>query len=193
MRALTRGASLIVCVTMAAACTSPGPGVADSFHRTALPGEADVFVRGCTGIVSGTLGAGWKKRAVVIGPIAFVGLNGVASEPDRFFRSKRGRYPSLKALAVVKGGAKVTVTVAARDVVRVRLLYDPASWTDRNLYPLEAGDTRTVFGPCLPGRWAQFNGGFLVTGRTCATLIVTGDGTQPARRLVSFGATSCPA
>ncbi len=151
-----------------------------------------MFVRACDDSVFGELGQGWKKASVIMGPIAFVGLPGHRDGPDRYFRSRHGRYPALKVLAVVTGNGVISVSIARRDTDRVRMMYDPSAWGDRNLYPLEAGDTTTVFGPCLPHRSTQFNGGFLVTGRTCATLEVSAGGGQPLRKLVSFGALSCP-
>jgi hypothetical protein len=166
--------------TLGSPSTSPSPKA---------PG---VFVRACDDSVFGELGQGWKKASVIMGPIAFVGLPGYRDGPERDFRSRHGRYPALKVLAVVTGNGVISVSIARRDTVRVRMMYDPSAWGDRNLYPLEAGDTTTVFGPCLPHRSTQFNGGFLVTGRTCATLEVSAGGGQPLRKLVSFGALSCP-
>jgi len=150
-----------------------------------------VFVRACDNSVFGELGRDWRKAAVIMGPIAFVGLRGWREGPDREFRSRHGRYPALKVLAIVTGDSVISVSIAHRDTDRVRMLYDPSVWRDHNLYPLDAGDTTTVFGPCRPHRSTQFNGGFLVTGRTCATLEVSPGGGQPLRRLVSFGAQSC--
>jgi hypothetical protein len=159
---------------------------------TASPSpQAGVFVRACDDTVFGELGPSWRKDSVVIGPIAFVGLRGYRHGPDRFFQPRNGRYRALKVLAVVTGDRVITVSIADRNTDQVRLMYDPSAWGDRTLYPLEAGDTTTVFGPCLPHRSTQFNGAFLVTSRTCATLEVSiGDG-EPLRRLVSFGAQSC--
>jgi hypothetical protein len=150
-----------------------------------------VFVRACNDSVFGELGQGWKKVSLIMGPIAFAGLRTYRDGPDRFFRSRNGRYPPLKVLAVVTGDRVISVSIAHRDTHRVRMMYDPSAWGNRNLYPLDAGDTTTVFGPCLPHRSTQFNGGFLVTGRTCATLEVSIGGEEPLRKLVSFGALSC--
>lgn len=178
-------------------CTSTTPA-GERSTPTATPGSAaaspspkapGVFVRACDDSVFGELGQGWKKASVIMGPIAFVGLPSYRDGPDRYFRSRHGRYPALKVLAVVTGDGVISVSIARRDTDRVRMMYDPSAWGDRNLYPLEAGDTTTVFGPCH--RSTQFNGGFLVTGRTCATLEVSASGGQPFHRLVSFGAGSC--
>jgi hypothetical protein len=94
----------------------------------------------------------------------------------------------LAAPACTSEGRRVTVSVAAEDTDRIRLMYDPSTWGHRNLYPIEAGETATVFGPCLPHRSTQFNGGFLVSGRVCATIEVEVGDTEPQRSVVSFGA-----
>lgn len=180
-------------------CTSTRPAGEGSTPTATLgspaaspsPKAPGVFVRACDDSVFGELGRGWKKASVIMGPIAFVGLPSYRDGPDRYFRSRHGRYPALKVLAVVSGEGVISVSIAPGDTDRVRMMYDPSAWGDRNLYPLEAGDSTTVFGPCLTRRSTQFNGGFLVTGRTCATLEVSVGGEQPLRKLVSFGALSC--
>jgi hypothetical protein len=195
MRMIGRGA-LLLTVVLLTACTLAGEpsspsGTVRSPVASLSPHAPGVFVRDCNDSVYGELGRGWRKDSVVLGPIAFVGLRGYRHEPDRSFRSRHGRYPSLKVLAVVSGGGAIAVSIIHRDIDRVRMMYDPSVWGDRNWYPLEAGDTTTVFGPCPPHRSTQFNGGFLVTDRTCATLEVSTGGGEPLRRLVSFGALSC--
>jgi hypothetical protein len=182
---MIRHGGLLLTVALLIACTSPG----ERPTPTATPGSPavspspktapGVFVRACDNSVFGELGQGWKKASVIMGPIAFVGLPSYRDGPDRFFRSRDGRYPALKVLAVVTGDRVISVSIDHRDTDRVRMMYDPSAWGDRNLFPLEAGDTSTVFGPCLPHRSTQFNGGFLVTGRTCATLEVSPAGGNP--------------
>ncbi len=193
---MTRRWVLLVTVVLLMACASPGdrPTSTDTLRSPAVspsPNAPGLFVRACDDSVFGELGQGWKKASVIMGPIAFVGLPGYRDGPDRYFRSRHGRYPALKVLAVVTGNGVISVSIAHRDTDRVRMMYDPSAWGDRNLYPLEAGDTTTVFGPCLPHRSTQFNGGFLVTGRTCATLEVSIGRQEPLRRLVSFGGLHC--
>lgn len=186
-------ATVLGTILLAAACTAgarepsttagrPSPSEASSSRQ---PG---VYVRACDSSVHGELPRDWQKNAVVIGPVAFVGLPGYRDAPDRFFAPRGGRYPFLKVLIVLTGGRRVTVSVAAEDTDRIRLMYDPSTWGDRNLYPIEAGETATVFGPCLPHRSTQFNGGFLVSGRVCATIEVQVGDTEPQRSVVSFGA-----
>jgi hypothetical protein len=197
MRIIRCGALLLTVALTA--CTSTRPAGERSTPTATLgspaaspsPKASGVFVRACDDSVFGELGRGWKKASVIMGPIAFVGLPSYRDGPDRFFRSRHGRYPALKVLAVVSGEGVISVSIVPGDTDRVRMMYDPAAWGERNLYPLDAGDTTTVFGPCLTHRSTQFNGGFLITGRTCATLEVSVGGEQPLRKLVSFGALSC--
>jgi hypothetical protein len=184
---------VIGCLALAVACTSPSPSGngGPSSNPTGSASGPDAFVRACETRVSGELGA-WRKDAIILGPIGFLGLGGAGREPNAAFNPHGRRYRSLKALAVVSNIGPVTVSIDPADLGRVRLLYDPSVWNDRNLYPLEAGDAATTFTPCHDGRTTQFNGGFLVTGRTCATLVATVEGRRPVRRTVSFGASSCP-
>jgi hypothetical protein len=168
---------LILAIALLTACTSTAPAgerstpIAMLQSPTASPSsQACVFVRACDDSVFGELGPGWGKDSVVIGPIAFVGLRGYRHGPDRYFQPRNGRYRALKVLAVVPGDRVITVSIADRNTDQVRMMHDPSAWGDRTMYPLEAGDTITVFGPFLHHRSTQFNGAFLVTGRTCATL-----------------------
>ena len=195
---MIRCGALTLTVALLSACTSTVPTVERSTpvatpqSQTASPApEAGVFVRACDDSVFGELGPGWRKDSLGIGPISFVGLRGYRHRPDRFFQPRNGRYRALKVLAVVTGDRVITVSIADRNTDQVRMMYDSSAWGDRTLYPLEAGDTTTVFGSCLPHRSTQFNGAFLVTGRTCATLEVSMGGGEPSCRLVSFGAPSC--
>jgi hypothetical protein len=93
---------------------------------------------------------------VVLGPIAFVGLRGYRHEPDRSFRSRHGRYPSLKVLPVVSGGGAIAVSITHRDIDRVRMMYDPSVWGDRNWYRSKRATRPPCSGPCPPHRSTQF-------------------------------------
>jgi hypothetical protein len=164
--------------------------------RSARPVGA--FVRTCESSVYGDLGDGWRKRSVVVGPLAFVALRYAATQPAVDFRRRGGRYQGLKALAVVKAGATVTLTVPAAERRHLSLLYDPAAWKENNQYRIADGDTAVTFRSCPPAQTplgadgTQFNGGFLVAGPRCATLEVSTPRWRTPRRVaVSFGAGRC--
>jgi hypothetical protein len=194
-----------------AACTAEAPAgrAVGSTATTAAPttvaptrpsGPAGAFVRTCESSVYGDLGDGWRKRSVVVGPLAFVALRYAATQPAVDFRRRGGRYQGLKVLAVVKSGATVTLTVPAAERRHLSLLYDPAAWKEDNRYRLADGGTAVTFRSCPPAQTplgadgTQFNGGFLVAGPRCATLEVSTPRWRTPRRVtVSFGAGRCRA
>jgi hypothetical protein len=197
-------------VVALAACTAEAPAgravgsTAAPSPTTAAPtrppGPAGAFVRTCESSVYGDLGDGWREQSVVVGPLAFVALRYAARQPAVDFRRRGGRYQGLKALAVVKAGATVTLTVPAAERRHLSLLYDPGAWKEDNRYRIADGDTAVTFQSCPPAQTplgadgTQFNGGFLVAGPRCATLEVsTPQWRAPRRVTVSFGAGRCRA
>ncbi len=52
------------------------------------------------------------RRAVVAGPIAFIGLSGTAGVPAKNF-GHPGSYNAIKAIAIVKQAWRVSVSIAA--------------------------------------------------------------------------------
>jgi hypothetical protein len=188
-----------------AACTSETPAgraaasiTAAAVPTTAAPGPPGTFVRTCESSVYGDLGAGWRARSVVVGPLAVVALRDAATQPASDFRRRHGRYQGLKALAVVETGATVTLTVPATERRHLSLLYDPATWDEVNGYRIADGDTAVTFRSCPPAQTppgaggTQFNGGFLVDGPRCAALEVSTPRWRAPRRVtVSFGAGRC--
>jgi len=175
---------------------STRPPAGQHASRSARP--AGAFVRTCESSVYGDLGDGWRTQSVVVGPLAFVALRAAATQPAVDFRRWGGRYQGLKALAVVKAGTTVTLTVPATERRHLSLLYDPADWKENNQYRLGDGDTAVTFQSCQPEQTplgadgTHFNGGFLVAGARCATLEVsTPQWRTPRRVTVSFGAGRC--
>jgi hypothetical protein len=196
--------ALAACTAEAPAGRAVGSTAAPAAPTTAAPtrppGPAGAFVRTCESSVYGDLGDGWRKQSVVVGPLAFVALRYAAKQPAVDFRRRGGRYQGLKALAVVKAGATVTLTVPAAERRHLSLLYDPGAWTESNQYRLADGDPAVTFQSCPPAQTppgadgTQFNGGFLVAGPRCATLEVsTPQWRTPRRVTVSFGAGRCRA
>jgi hypothetical protein len=180
-----------------AAATTSAPA-APTTAAPAPPGPPGAFVRTCEDSVYGDLGDGWRKRSVVVGPLAFVALRYAATQPAVDFRPRGGRYQGLKVLVVVEVGATVTLVVPPAERRHLALLYDPAAWREDNHYRIADGDPAVTFRSCPPGQTplgasgTQFNGGFLVDGPRCATLeVATPAWKAPRRVTVSFGAGRC--
>jgi hypothetical protein len=148
-------------------------------------------VRPCKTAVYGDLRRGWRKRAVVAGPLAL--LLGPDRRPKHFVPDAE-----LKALAVVRAGARVTLVVPEAERQRISLLYDFGPGPPRDLR-LSDGTSSVRFRACsrsgkypgpggYPGRETQFNGGFFVRDAHCAAIEVWTEGrTTPIRRWLPFG------
>lgn len=149
-----------------------------------------MFVRPCDSSVSGRLGAGWRRREVVAGPVAFVGAAGYAEDPPRVFEAPGDRATSQKILIVVDGARPVVVSVRHPDAA---LAYDPDRWGPRNVVPFRSGDPMVRFEPCGGDQHrTQFNGAFLVRGSMCVAVEVRVESEEPLSATLSFGAGDCP-
>jgi hypothetical protein len=157
-------------------------------------------VRPCKTAVFGELRPGWRKRAVVAGPLALL-----------FYPERRPKHfrpdVAVKAIAVVDAGASVTLAVPEAERQRISLLYGTGPGPHRD-FRLSDGTSSVRFSACsrsgaeLPGpggypsRETQFNGGFFVRDAHCAAIEVWIEGrTSPIRRWVPFGVADrqCPA
>jgi hypothetical protein len=180
-------------VLLTANCTSGTSEEAPSAGEGDPPAspDADVFVRSCESSVFGDLGAGWRKDAVLAGPVAFVGARGYEDDPKRSFVARGPRMATAqKVLAVVVGDRPVIVSVQTRDAA---LFYDPSKWGQSNHVAFRRGDEVTRFEPCIGDaqRSTQFNGGFLVRRPTCVAVRVQIEGGRARVVLLSFGAGTC--
>ena len=143
-------------------------------------------VRGCRTAVYGELNPGWRRRAVVAGPLALL-----------FYRERRPEHfrpdADIKAIAVVRAGATVTLAVPEVERERVSLLYDFGGPRINRDLRLSDGTSSVRFIDCAsdteyPGRQTQFNGGFFVRDAHCAAIEVWVEGrTDPIRRWLPFG------
>jgi hypothetical protein len=183
----------ICAVLLTANCTSGTSEEAPSAEERHLPASpgAGAFVRSCESSVFGDLGAGWRKDAVLAGPVAFVGARGYEDDPKRSFVARGARMATAqKVLAVVAGDRPVTVSVQTRDAA---LFYDPSKWGQSNHVAFRRGDEVTRFEPCIgvTQRSTQFNGGFLVHRPTCVAVRVQIEGGRARVVSLSFGAGTC--
>ena len=153
----------------------------------ALAGDPEPFVRDCSTSQYGDLGRGWRERAVVAGPLAFVGMrNGYTSG---------GPLP-LKVLVVVDPRRVATVSISARSRSYAALGYNGVRHSGGPV-PLSRGTTGVRFRACgaEPSRepWnrgTQFGGYFLVSGRRCVHVEIASAG-KIHRRTLRFGVPSC--
>jgi hypothetical protein len=148
-------------------------------------------VRPCRTAVYGELRPGWPKRAVVAGPLAL--LPYPEQRPKHFVPDA-----ALKAIAVVRAGARVTLAVPEAERQRISLLYDFGPEPPRPLR-FSDGTSSVRFRACsrsgkypgpagYPGRETQFNGGFFVRDAHCSAIEVWTEGrTTPIRRWLPFG------
>jgi hypothetical protein len=186
----------ICAILLTANCTSSDDGSREEGRFIASPEsslspDAGTFVRSCESSVFGDLGTGWRKDAVLAGPVAFVGAGGYADDPkELFFARDPGIARAQKVLAVVDGDSPVVISVRTRDAA---LFYDPSKWGQSNRVPFRRGDEVTRFEPCTEDgqKSTQFNGGFLVRRPTCVQVRVKMEGGKTTGASLSFGAGVC--
>ena len=162
---------------LAAAAAVPAPA-----------GDAKPHVRDCSTSQYGDLGRGWRERAVVAGPVAFVGMrDGYASG---------GPLP-LKVLVVVDPERVATVTIGARSRGYAALGYNGIRHGGGGRIPLSRGTRSVRFHACSAvrsrepwNRGTQFGGYFLVAGRRCVHVEISSFG-KILRRALRFGVPSC--
>jgi hypothetical protein len=145
-------------------------------------------VRSCADAVYGELGHAWRRDAVVVGAVAFVGLRNAATEAP--LKLPGSRMAVIKTLAVVPPGRQVTVTIDRPATRYAALLYDGERFREDGRYDLSDGTAAVTFLGCSD-REAQFNGSFLVDGRRCVPVTVREPNGARLSRSLSFGAGRC--
>jgi hypothetical protein len=145
---------------------------------------------------------GSRKRAWVAGPLAL-----------HFYPERRPKHfrpdAEIKAIAVVRAGASVTLAVPEAERQRLSLLYDFGPGPRRD-FRLSDGTSSVRFSPCPrsgaeytgpggyvheTGRETSFNGGFFVRDAHCAAIEVwIGGRATPIRRWLPLGVANpaCP-
>jgi hypothetical protein len=188
----------VAALTLAAGGDESTPGDGGDAAVAAEP-EPET-VRPCKTAVFGELDPGWRKRAVVAGPLALL-----------FYPERRPKHfrpdAEVKAIAVIGAGASVTLAVPEAERQRISLLYDFGGPRINRDFRLSDGTSSVRFSACsrsgaeypapggYPGRETQFNGGFFVRDAHCAAIEVWAEGrTNPIRRWLPFGVSDrqCP-
>lgn len=123
---------------------------------------------------------GWRRDAVTIGPVSFVGLRSAANRaPDGF--------PGVETTAMVRAGKQVTIRVQGASLV-----WPGAEHKHAVTLRACASGTRRWSRPGRVGRYTQFNGGFRLTSPECVPIDVWIDRRKhPLRRRLELGR-SCP-
>jgi len=158
----------------------------------ALGGGPETSVRGCDSSQYGDLGRGWQKRAVLAGPVAFVGMR-AGYRRDAVLPVSPGRGRPYKVVVVVAPNAAPTVRIGMRSRSVAALGYNEIRHDGGGPVQLSNGTQVTRFEACgsEPSRPAwnrgtQFGGYFLVSGRRCVQVEVETGG-KVLRRKLRFG------
>ena len=160
--------------------------------RPALPRETPTpgAVRDCASSGQHGVTAESLHQALVVGPIS---LGGLGSElARRGLESQRGvggRFLSLEAIAVLKAGSRVVLSVPPAERDRVALIYDKSKFRGDGLYRVRDLDSVVKFEACRDPAFnqgiSQFDGGIVVADRRCFSLdfYIEGDKAKITRRL----------
>ena len=162
--------------------------VALAVSAAALAADPKPFVRDCSTSQYGDLGRGWRERAVIAGPVAFVGMrDGYASG---------GPLP-LKVLVVVDPRRVATATIAARSRGYAALGYNGVRPSGEGRIPVSSGTRSVQFQACDAvmsrepwNRGTQFGAYFLVRGRRCVHIVIKSRG-KIFPRVLRFGVPRC--
>lgn len=159
----------------------------------AFAGEADPIVRACDSSQFGDLGRGWQRRAVVAGPVSFVGMR-VGYGRGAVAAAGPGLGRPLKVVVVVAPETTATVRIARRSSAYTSLGYNETRLRGGAPVPLANGTQSVRFEACgsepsrpVWNRGTQFGGYFLVSGRRCVEVEIETGG-RVVRRKLSFGA-----
>ncbi len=148
--------------------------------------------RECDSSQYGDLGRGWQKRAVLAGPVAFVGMR-AGYRREAVLPVQPGVGRPYKVVVVVAPNAASTVRIGMRSRSVAALGYNEIRHDGGGPVQLSTGTQATRFEACgsEPSRAAwnrgtQFGGYFLVSGRRCVEVEVETGG-KVLRRKLRFG------
>jgi hypothetical protein len=151
----------------------------ESLHHQAARSTPSVAVRSCSMVGFGGLQPGWRRRALIVGPLAFGDLRQfTAAQP---LPGRIGdRYGAYEIIAIVQAGAQPVLSLPKSEWSSVGLLYDPGKFRDDGAYRLRDLDQVIRFQACRSRNFnhgvSQFDGGFVVTRRQCVHFGVNSSG-----------------
>jgi hypothetical protein len=137
----------------------------------------------------GGLAAGYRRRALVLGPLALGNLR-TYTPTQALPGTLNGRYGAYEVIAIVSAGATPVLSLPRSEWATVGLLYDPDKFRSDGAYRLRDLDQVVRFSACKSRSFnhgvSQFDGGFVVTRKQCVHFQVavpsgrTYDGEFPA-------------
>jgi hypothetical protein len=138
-----------------------------------------VAVRTCSVVGYGGLAADYRRRALILGPLALGNLRTYRSETP--LPGKVGdRYGAYEVIAIVNAGTRPTLSLPRSEWASVGLLYDPGKFRDDGAYRIRDLDQVVHFRACRSPSFnhgvSQFDGGFVVTRPQCVRFSVTVSG-----------------
>ena len=159
-------------MTMAVAAALVVGCGANSSNRPA----ASVAVRGCSMVGSGGLAAGYRRRALILGPLALGNLRTYTAR-DPLPGEANGRYGAYEVIAIVKAGAAPLLSLPRSEWSTVGLLYDPSKFRDDGAYRIRDLNQVVRFRACKAKSFnrgvSQFDGGFVVSHPQCVHFSVS--------------------
>lgn len=137
---------------------------------------ASITVRTCSEVGSGGLAADYRKRALVLGPLALSNVRTYkASQPLPGHIGER--YGAYEIIAVVRHGVKVAISLPRSEWATVGLLYDPSKFRDDGSYLIKDMAQVARLEACKSASFghgvSQFDGGFVITRPQCVRFTVT--------------------
>jgi hypothetical protein len=133
-------------------------------------------VRTCSEVGHGGLASDYRRRALVLGPLALSNLRTYrADQPLPGHLGKR--FGAYEIIAVVRHGATPTIRLPRAEWATVGLLYDPNKFRADGAYRIKDLAQAAQLRACRPAAFnhgvSQFDGGFVVARPQCVHFTVT--------------------
>jgi hypothetical protein len=158
--------ALVVVTALVAGCGAKSPS------RPA----PSVALRSCSMVGSGGLAPGYRRRALILGPLALANVS-TYSARQPLPGEVDGRYGAYEVIAIVNAGAAPTLTLPRSEWSTVGLLYDPAKLREDGAYRIRDLDQVVRFRACRAKRFnhgvSQFDEGFVVSRPQCVRFTVS--------------------
>lgn len=125
---------------------------------------------------SGGLAAGYRRHALVFGPLALGDLRTYTATQPSLPGTLDGRYGAFEVIAIVNAGAEPVLSLPRFEWSTVGLLYDPSKFRSDGAYRIQDLDQVVRFRACKSLSFnhgvSQFDGGFVVTHKECVHFLV---------------------
>ena len=167
-----RGASVLGLVAVATVIAACG---GSSVRHAALKSPS-IASRTCSMVGFGGLARGYRRRALVFGPLALGNLRTYTAKQP-LPGSLNGRYGAYEVIAIVSAGSRPVLSLPRSEWASVGLLYDPNKFRNDGAYRLQDLAQIIRFRACNSRSFnhgvSQFDGGFVVTHKQCVRFDVT--------------------